>query len=82
MTKKELAYILRYSSSYELLVVCANNRLKVLKCPFNAAVKHDIGQLLEGELILVEEVKVTVNVVTVFIVESKPYYYYHFDIVM
>ena len=82
MTKKELAYILRYSSPYELLVICANNRLKVLKCPFNAVVKHDVGQLSEGELIIVEEVKVTVSVITVFIVERKPYYYYHFDIVV
>jgi len=82
MDKRELAEQLKFSSSKWLYVVAWNNLLKQLFCPFRASVLSQIGPLQLGQIVLVEEVKVTAELKTVFIVEGKAYYYYHFDILV
>ena len=66
MTKEQLAEILKYSSPNTLYIVTWNNLLKILFCPFEVVAKHQIGDLKEGEKVLVEAVKVTANLKTVF----------------
>ncbi len=80
MTEQELAKILQYSSPEALYIVAWNNVLEKLFCPFKVRVKHSIGTLKEGETVLVEKVKVTVKLTTVYIVQKRAYYYYHFEI--
>lgn len=80
MNKKQLAEILKYSSSNQLYIVTWNNLLKLLLCPFKVLVLQDIGKLKADTIIWVEEVKVTIEVKTVFIIEGKAYYYFYFEI--
>ena len=80
MTDKELAETLKYSSPKELYIVTWNNLLKRLFCPFEVLVKHDVGKLKEGERVWVEGIKVTVNLITVYIINGQAYYYNHFEI--
>ncbi len=80
MNKKQLAEILKYSSSNQLYIVTWNNLLKLLLCPFKVIVLQDIGKLKADTIIWVEEVKVTIEVKTVFIIEGKAYYYFYFEI--
>lgn len=82
MTKKELAELLKYSSPREIYVITWNNILKRLFCPFEVQVLQDIGTLKTGQFVFVEEIKVTIELKTVFIINNKPYYYYHFEIVI
>tara|TARA_R110002049_G_scaffold306078_1_gene503953 strand:+ start:10618 stop:10869 length:252 start_codon:yes stop_codon:yes gene_type:complete len=82
MDKNELAKQLKYSSSEWLYIVTWNNMLKQLFCPFKAAVVSSVGQLSLGEVVWVEQVKVTMDLKTVFIVEGSAYYYYHFNILI
>ena len=82
MTKKELAELLKYSSPREIYVITWNNILKRLFCPFEVQVLQDIGTLKTGQFVFVEEIKVTIELKTVFIIDTKAYYYYHFDIVI
>jgi len=82
MTKKELAELLKYSSPLEIYVVTWQNTLIKLYCPFEVQVMHDIGTLKTGQNVFVEEIKVTIELKTVFIIDTKAYYYYHFDIVI
>ncbi|MCW5518490.1 hypothetical protein J1N09_01475 [Aureitalea sp. L0-47] len=82
MDNRDLAEQLKYSSSKWLYIVAWNNLLKQLFCPFPAAVLSDIGPLHKGQIVLVEEVKVTAKLLTVFIVQGSAYYYYHFDILI
>ena len=82
MKKKLLAELLKYSSPKELYIVTWNNLLKLLFCPFKARLKHDIGELREGQIVWVDEVKITMELVTVFVILQRPYYYYHFDIIV
>ena len=82
MTKKELAELLKYSSPREIYVITWNNILKRLICPFEVQVLQDIGTLKTGQFVFVEEIKVTIELKTVFIIDNKAYYYYHFEIVI
>ena len=82
MTKNELAELLKYSSPLEIYVITWNNILKRLFCPFEVQVLQDIGTLKKGQFVFVDEIKVTIELKTVFIIDTKAYYYYHFEIVI
>ena len=82
MTKKELVELLKYSSPKEIYVITWNNILKRLFCPFRVKVLQDIGALKKGQTVLVQEVKVTLELKTVYIINNEAYYYHHFDILM
>ena len=82
MTKKELAELLKYSSPQEIYVITWKNTFIKLYCPFEVKVLQDIGTLKTGQFVFVEEIKVTIELKTVFIIDTKAYYYYHFDIVI
>ncbi len=82
MTKKEMAELLKYSSPREIYVITYNNLLKRLFCPFRVKVLQDIGALKRGQIVLVNEVKVTLELKTVFMINGQAYYYYHFDIIV
>ncbi len=82
MNKKDLAELLQYSSPEWVYIVTWGNELKQLIVPFRVAVLSPIGCLTSGQVVYVDEVKITLNLTTVFIVEGSAYYYYHFDILI
>lgn len=82
MNDKELAELLKYSNSKELWIVTYNNLLKLLFCPFKVLVKHNISTLKTGQVVWVEEVKITSELKTVYIIKGVAYYYNHFDLIV
>ena len=80
MNQKQLSELLKYSNSKELFIVNYNNLLKKLLCPFQVKVLHDIQNLKKGQIVLVEAVKITMQLKTVYEIKGKAYYYHHFDI--
>ncbi len=80
MDDRELADWLKYSNPKTLLVVNENNRLQVLYCPFKVLVIVSVGILIKGEIVLVIEIKVTRDLIIVYIINGDAYYYYHFEI--
>lgn len=82
MNKKELADLLKYSHPRKLYVVDWQNSLIILHCPFKARVKSDIGNLKAKEVVSVEEIKVTLELITVYVVKKKAYFFYHFEILV
>jgi len=82
MKDKELADLLKYSSSKELYIVTWNNVLKLLLCPFKVKVNHNIGVLKKGQEVMVEEVKITMDLQTIYIIKNVAYYYSHFEILI
>ena len=81
MNDKQLAELLKYSNPKELYIVTWNNLLKLLFCPFKVVVNQNIGELKRNQAVWVEEVKITNDLKTVYVIKGKPYYYYHFDII-
>lgn len=82
MDRKQLAELLRYSSPFSILVVTYKNEIVELSCPFKVEVVSEIGDLKKGEIKSVEMVKLSVTLITVYIVDAQHYYYYHFDIII
>ena len=82
MNKKQLAELLKYSHPKEIYVVDWRNKLLLIRCPFKASVKENIGHLKAKEVVLVDEIKVTLELITVFVVKKKAYFYYHFEILV
>ena len=82
MTKKQLSEILKYSSPNELYVITHYTVLIRLFCPFKVMVLQDIGTLKSGQIVLVQEIKVTLELKTVYIINNEAYYFYHMDILV
>lgn len=82
MTRSQLYELLKYSSPKEIYVITWNNILKRLFCPFRVMVLQDIGTLKKGQTVLVQEVKVTLELKTVYIIDNQAYNYYHFNILV
>lgn len=82
MNKRDLAEQLKYSSSDWIYIVNLNNVLDQLFTPFRVLVLRPIGPLLKGEVVSVEQVKVTMHLTTVFIIDGSAYHYYYFDILI
>ena len=82
MTKKELAELLKYSSPREIYVITHYGVLIRLFCPFKVRVLQDIDILKRGQIVLVQEIKVTYELKTVYIINNDAYFYYYFDIIM
>lgn len=82
MNKKQLVEFLRFSSPDYIYIVTWYNKLLKLDCPFQVQLKHDIGELLKGDIVYVDKVKLTVELKTVFVVKNKAYYYHHFQILI
>ena len=82
MIDKELAEQLEYSSSEWMYIVTWNNVLKQLFTPFKVTVIRSVGELEIGQMVWVSQVKVTPQLKTVYIIEGKAYYFFHFDIII
>ena len=82
MMDKELAEQLEYSSSEWIYILTWNNLLKQLFTPFEVEVIRSVGDLEIGQIVWVSQVKVTPQLKTVYIIEGKAYYFFHFDIIV
>ena len=81
MNDKELAELLKYISPFEIYIVNRENELECLKCPFKVKVKYNIGVLVKDEIVLVDKVKITKDLISVYVIRNQSYYCYHFVII-
>jgi Fe-S cluster assembly ATPase SufC len=82
MTRSQLSELLKYSSPHEIYVITHYGVLIRLFCPFKVKILQDIGALKSGQTVLVQEIKVTLELKTVYIIDNDAYYYHHFNIEM
>lgn len=83
MRKNNREYIqelFRVVSIDSILVIDRNGKLKRIHCPFRATVVIPVGDFVTGKTVLVEAVKMTLELREVFIVDGTAYYLYHFRI--
>ena len=82
MTKNELAELLKYSNPLEIYVITHFGVLIRLFCPIKVQVRQNIGTLKKNQIVFVDEIKVTLELKTVYIINNEAYYYNHFDILV
>lgn len=82
MNKQDLAEQLKYSSTDWIYIITWDNLLKKLFTPFRVSVLKPIGPLKKGQIVWVDQVKVTMDLRTVFVIKGSAYFYFHFDILI
>ncbi|WP_019669918.1 hypothetical protein [Eudoraea adriatica] len=82
MNKQDLAWQLSHSSSKWIYVITWDNLLKQLFTPFRVSVLKPVGSLNKGQIVWVDQVKVTMDLKTVFVIEGCAYFHFHFDILI
>jgi len=76
--KKYIDEIFKYCDMYSILVINSEGRLERVYCPFQVEVIKDISKFREGQIKAVDMVKMSMELVEVYIIESKGYYWFNF----
>ena len=63
---------------YSILVINSKGRLERVYCPFRVEVIKDVTKLHKGQLKAVDMIKMSMELVEVYIIESKGYYWFNF----
>jgi len=83
MSKEEyLKEILKWVSSESLLIIDKTGRLRKLYCPFKAICLVDFPDIIKGEKVSVDAVKMTVEVKEVYVIRGVHYYIIYFKILL
>ena len=80
MKRSNYSSLLKYCSPKVIYVVNRDKRLEKKICPFPVKALKPIGEIQLNEVVNVDYIKITPNLITVFIINSKAYYFYHFEI--
>ena len=80
LNDKEMAEFLKGISPYKLYIINADNKIEVLICPFEATSKIDVAFIKKHQRVLVELVKITRTLKTVFIIEGQAFFAINFNI--
>lgn len=78
--KKYIEEISKYCKIDSILVINKTGSLERLDCPFKVIVIHNVGELEEGLICLVNAVKLDLQLVDVYIIRNKAYYYFNFRV--
>ncbi len=82
MDSKELHEINFYCTPTSILIVKQDGELARLNCPFCVVVIKQVGGLQTGVTCDVNQVKVDANLILVYIIKNKGYYYWNFAIII
>jgi len=84
MTEQNREYILelfKIVSTTSILIVDCEGNLKRLYCPFKVvAIVDSPPQIFVGEIYYVDSVKMTLDLLEVYIIKGKGYYIWYFTI--
>lgn len=80
MNERMLSELLQYSDDHTILIVNGRGRLEELICPFTVKAITNVGTIKKGDIQLVESIKITIRIITVYVIKGKAYYYFHFEI--
>jgi len=63
---------------YSILVINPEGRLERIYCPFKVEVIKDVAELNKGQIKAVDTIKMSLELVEVYVIESKGYYWFNF----
>ena len=79
--KKYIEEIFKYCKVDSILVINKTGQLERLDCPFSVVVIQDVGELVKGLICLVNAVKLDLNLIDVYIIGNKAYYFFNFRVI-
>jgi hypothetical protein len=78
--KKYIEEIFNYCKTDSILVINKHGHLQRLNCPFEVIVITNVGELTKGLVCLVSAVKIDLNLIEVYIIRNKAYYFLNFRV--
>jgi hypothetical protein len=78
--KKYIEEIFKYCKTDSILVINKHGHLQRLNCPFEVIVIQDVGELSKGLICLVSAAKIDLNLIEVYIIRNKAYYFFNFRV--
>ena len=81
-SKEYFKELMKHVDPHSLLVIARRGQLIRLYCPFSVMVLYDIGNLERGDIVTVEAVKITLELMDVFIIQGKAYYLVYFRMLL
>ena len=78
--KKYIEDIFKYCKTDSILVIDKTGQLQRLDCPFEVVVIQTVGELQKGLIYLVSAVKIDLNLIDVYIIRNKAYYFFNFRV--
>jgi hypothetical protein len=78
--KKYIEEIFKYCKTDSILVINKHGHLQRLNCPFEVIVITNVGELTKGLVCLVSAVKIDLNLIEVYIIRNKAYYFLNFRV--
>lgn len=82
MENKQLAKLLLYADTNNILIVNKHNKIQKLRTPFQVLAIKKTGKLRLNSVHNVQKVKVTRTLTTVYYIRGKWYFYWYFDILV
>ncbi len=79
--KRYIQEIFKYVRSDSILIIDQQGHLRRLKCPFKVLVILDVYPLRKGQEKAVIAVKVSDNLVDVYVIEDRAFYHSNFRII-
>jgi hypothetical protein len=80
-TDKIIKEIYRYCDSRSVLVIDGKGKVRRIFCPFKVRCIMDIDIYDKGDILIVTAVKLARNLLLVYIIDGKGYFYYSFVII-
>jgi hypothetical protein len=79
--KKYIEEIFKYCKTDSILVINKTGQLERFNCPFEVQVITDVGELTKGLICLVSAVKIDLNLIEVYVIRNKAYYFFNFRVI-
>jgi len=79
--KKYISELFKDVSPYSILIINHIGHLERLYCPFYVRVIADVHLLKKGSVKAVKAVKMSMELIDVYVIDSGTYYYYNFIII-
>jgi hypothetical protein len=79
---KYIEEISKYCDPFSILVIAEEGRLLRIYCPFTVLTIESVGNYKKGDIAPVQAVKITPDLMNVYIIEGKAYHFYFFRILL
>ena len=76
--KKYIEEIFKVCKTDSILIINNWGRLERLPCPFVVIVIKNVPPLVEGDVVMVTSVRMSMELIDVYVVRTKAYFHYNF----
>ena len=77
---KIIKEIYKYCDTDSILVIDGEGQIRRIYCPFAVICIIDVDKIIKGDHAIVTAVKIARNLLLVYVIDQKNYYYFYFKV--